>query len=75
MKAWVWIAAAILGAALAGCGPAGKTVVGKTTTGKRTYNTEWQRIPPKQVLINVEDLDNARVTRAEERLRDNAIVQ
>ena len=64
----------MLTAMLAGCGPAGKTA-GKTTTGTRTYNTEWQTIPPKRVLINVGDLDNAAVTWTEERIRDNSIVQ
>jgi hypothetical protein len=74
MKTLILIAVAMMSATLAACGPAGKTI-GKTTTGQRTYNTEWQRIEPKRVLINIGDLGNVEVTRTEERLRDNSIIQ
>ena len=74
MKASRWIVAAMLTAMLVGCGPTGKTI-GKTTTGQRTYNSEWREIDPSRMLIDFGKLDGAAVTRTEERIRDNSIIQ
>ena len=58
---------------LAACGPEGATR-GRTTAGAGTQLSQWEPVAASDVLLNIEDLDGAAVTKVEQRTRDNHIV-
>lgn len=60
---------------LAACGPKEKLSVGKTVYGETTRKTEYREISPREFLIGVTRLEGAVLRDAEQRIRDNNIIQ
>ena len=72
--------AAVCVAGLAGCAQQSGSLpdggsIGKTVGGVPTHRTAWKRIAPREIVVNVIDLKGAAFTGAEQRRRDNALVQ
>ena len=67
-------------AALTACAPEpgprpGGGSIGRDVGGPPTYRTAWTAIEPHELLINIADLEEAALSNAERRGRDNRLVQ